>query len=368
MEGLTAGKEGRGLEGMASDPVNLIPAVGLEKAGANLAARVALRGLGGAAYGVTSNALNPSEEFDPLVSGIAGAAGAQVIPMVKGVILAPFKKSIASKAENEASRQAMDEIEDAAIRGAAKERALQPAPEFGPFRPEEGAELRQLSHEEETQLSGLRNLLSGIGKLMAEDPNSLNEAKLRSLRNMMSRIRKLIPKDPNSLNEEDIFQAVEDLVAQTAKGNELPDPRIGSEGADVRAVLDAIKDRLSKESPYTAIPSGYVTPSDEAALLEYAKIKNLKQEGTDILGLLLNERTKKRLATYFPKLVDNFSNNTWLPNHAVKEGAALDKYGTSLYQGLLSLGLSKALEDKSKNQKDPKSENLTINKILKAPD
>lgn len=341
MEGLTAGKEGRGLEGMASDPANLIPAVGLEKLGANLASRVALRGLEGAAYGVTSNALNPSEEFNPLVSGVAGAAGAQVIPMAKGVILAPFKKSIASKAENEASRQAMAEIEDAAIRGAAKERALQPAPE-----------LRQLSPAEEADLNSMRNLLSGTGNLT---PKKANVIPVNNADEFFSLLKGA--KNPNTPNEEDI-------IAQIAK--ESPDPRIGSEGADVRATLDAIKDRLSKESPYTAMPSGYVTPSDEAALLEYAKIKNLKQEGTDLLGLFLNPVAKNRLSTWVPSSVmKSLTDNTALPNSAVKLTDALQGVDPILYRGLLSGVLSKVLEDKSKNQKDPKSENLTINKILK---
>ena len=365
MEGFTAGKEGRGLEGIASDPANLIPAVGLEKLGANLAARAALRGLEGAAYGVTSNALNPSEEFKPLVSGIAGAAGAQVIPMAKGVILAPFKKSIASKAENEASRQAMAEIEDAAIRGAAKERALQPAPAPAP---------RQLSPEEEAELSALRNLLSGTGNLTPKKANVIpDEAKLRSFKKLISGAGNLTP-ELSPLEEEEIAtqiaadmtaKTVADVEAQTVKGL-LPDPRIGSEGADVRATLDAIKDRLSKKSPYTAMPSGYVTPSDEAALLEYARIKNLKQEGTDILGMFLNPVAKNRLATWVPSNVMKFlTDNTTLPNKAVKLTDALQGVDPMLYRGLLSGVLSKVLEDKSKNQKDPKSENLTINKILK---
>lgn len=353
MEGLTAGKEGRGLEGMASDPANLIPAVGLEKLGANLATRAALRGLEGAAYGVTSNALNPSEEFKPLVSGIAGAAGAQVIPMAKGVILAPFKKSIASKAENEASRQAMAEIEDAAIRGAAKERALQPAPAPKPS---------QLSPADEAELSALRHLLSGTGNLTPKKANVIPVSNSGEFSSILKGA-----KNPNSPNEEDIIgQTAEDIVAQTRKELELPDPRIGSEGADVRATLDAIKDRLSKESPYTAIPSGYVTPSDEAALLEYARIKNLKQEGTDILGMFLNPVAKNRLATWLPSnVMKSLTDNTALPNAAVKFTDALQGVDPMLYRGLLSGALSKVLEDKSKNQKDPKSENLTINKILK---
>ena len=114
------------------------------------------------------------------------------------------------------------------------------------------------------------------------------------------------------------------------------------------------------------MPSGYVTPSDEAALLEYARIKNLKQEGTDILGMFLNPVAKNRLATWVPSNVMKFlTDNTTLPNKAVKLTDALQGVDPMLYRGLLSGVLSKVLEDKSKNQKDPKSENLTINKILK---